>query len=211
MAFGPEERFVRHLGIYTAVFGLDNYLGMKNTGRLYAAPGKAANIFTARGNTEARAAFHFAAPEGLPYDRRDPRAQQRIIAGRFADEGWEVPRLLTEMAASADFHFDANAQVEMDTWAAGRVVLLGDAGYCAGPTSGRGTSQALMDAYVLAGELAAAGGDHTTAFAAYEQDPGHAGRRRPREHPYRTRQAPRLRRMTGPAGMLSSARPARPR
>ncbi|MFB0630816.1 FAD-dependent monooxygenase [Streptomyces sp. AB3(2024)] len=168
LAFGPEERFVRHLGIYTAVFSLDNYLGMKNTGRLYAAPGKAANIFTARGNTEARAAFHFAAPEGLPYDRRDPRAQQRIVAGRFADEGWEVPRLLTEMAASKDFYFDANAQVEMDTWATGRVVLLGDAGYCAGPPSGRGTSQALMGAYVLAGELAAAGGDHTTAFAAYE-------------------------------------------
>ncbi|WP_371677758.1 FAD-dependent monooxygenase [Streptomyces sp. NBC_01276] len=168
LAFGPEERFVRHLGVYTAVFSLDNYLGMKNTGRLYAAAGKAANIFTARGNTEARAAFHFAAPEGLPYDRRDPREQQRIVAGRFADDGWEVPRLLTEMAASADFYFDANAQVEMETWANGRVVLLGDAGYCAGPTSGRGTSQALMGAYVLAGELAVAAGDHATAFAAYE-------------------------------------------
>ncbi|MGW8781364.1 FAD-dependent monooxygenase [Streptomyces sp. NPDC055796] len=167
LAFGPEEEFVRHLGIYTGIFNLDNYLGLRNTGRLYAAPGKAANIFTARDNTEARAAFHFAA-DNLEYDRRDPAAQKRIIADRFATDGWEVPRLLEEMEAATEFFFDSNAQVEMDTWSAGRVVLLGDAGYCAGPTSGRGTSQALIGAYLLAGELAARGGDHTAAFAAYE-------------------------------------------
>ncbi|MFE5537463.1 FAD-dependent monooxygenase [Streptomyces sp. NPDC056492] len=168
LAFGPEEEFVRHLGIYTAIFNLDNYLGLRNTGRLYTAPGKAANIFTARANTEARAAFHFAA-EDLEYDRRDPAAHKRIVAERFADEGWEVPRLLREMNAAQEFFFDANAQVEMDTYSAGRIVLLGDAGYCAGPTSGRGTSQALIGAYLLAGELATHHGDHATAFAAYEQ------------------------------------------
>ncbi|MFE2852246.1 FAD-dependent monooxygenase [Streptomyces lavendulae] len=168
LTFGPEERFLRHLGIYTAIFNLDNYLGLENTGRLYAVPGKAANIFTARANTEARAAFHFAA-EGLEYDRRDPASHKRIIAERFAGEGWEVPRLLEEMDAAQEFFFDANAQVEMDTWAAGRVVLLGDAAACAAPTSGRGTSQALIGAYVLAGELAVSGGDHVAAFAAYEE------------------------------------------
>ena len=56
----------------------------------------------------------------------------------------------------------------MGTWSAGRVALLGDAGYCASPMSGRGTSQALLGAYVLAGELATAA-DHRTAFAAYER------------------------------------------
>ncbi|RST08679.1 FAD-dependent oxidoreductase [Streptomyces sp. WAC07149] len=168
LAFGPEEQYVRHLGIYTAIFNLDNYLGLKNTGHLYAAPGKAANIFTARANTEARAAFHFAA-DHLEYDRRDTAAHKRIVAERFADEGWEVSRLLKEMDAAQEFFFDSNAQVEMDSWSSGRVVLLGDAGYCAGPTSGRGTSQALIGAYLLAGELAAREGDHTAAFAAYEQ------------------------------------------
>ncbi|MFJ8208893.1 FAD-dependent monooxygenase [Streptomyces sp. NPDC096033] len=168
LAFGPEEQYVRHLGIYTAIFILDNYLALKNTGRLYAAPGKAANIFTARDNTEARAAFHFAA-DHLEYDHRDPAAHKRIIADRFAGEGWEVPRLLKEMDAAQEFFFDSNAQVEMESWSAGRVVLLGDAGYCAGPTSGRGTSQALIGAYLLVGELAARDGDHTAAFAAYEE------------------------------------------
>lgn len=131
------------------------------------AAGKAANIFTARANTEARAAFHFAA-EHLSYDRRDPAAHKRIVAERFAGEGWEVPRLLKEMDAAQEFFFDSNAQVEMDTWSAGRIVLLGDAGYCAAPTSGRGTSQALIGAYLLAGELATHNADHPTAFAAYE-------------------------------------------
>lgn len=42
------------------------------------------------------------------------------------------------------------------------------AGYCAAPTSGRGTSQALVGAYLLAHELADAAGDHESAFAAYE-------------------------------------------
>ncbi|MFF8983798.1 hypothetical protein ACF08E_10445 [Streptomyces globisporus] len=51
----------------------------------------------------------------------------------------------------------------------GRVVRLGDSGYCAAPTSGRGTSQALIGAYVLAGELARADSDHTSAFTAYEK------------------------------------------
>ncbi|MFF7687820.1 FAD-dependent monooxygenase [Streptomyces syringium] len=169
LAFGPEEQFVRHLGIYTAIFSLDNYLGLRNTGHLYSVPGRAANIFSARNNTEARAALHFAS-EPLEYDWRDVEEHRRIVAERFADEGWQVPRLLREAAEASDFYFDANAQVKMDRWSTGRVVLLGDAGYCAAPTSGRGTSQALIGAYVLAGELAAAGGEHTAAFEAYERE-----------------------------------------
>lgn len=168
LTFGPEEQYVRHLGIYTAIFSLDNYLGLRNTGRLYSVPGRSANIFSARNNTEARAALHFAS-DPLEYDRRDVEEHRRIVAERFAGEGWEVPRLLREAAGAHDFYFDANAQVEMDRWSEGRVVLLGDAGYCAAPTSGRGTSQALIGAYILAGELAAADGEHAAAFAAYER------------------------------------------
>jgi 2-polyprenyl-6-methoxyphenol hydroxylase-like FAD-dependent oxidoreductase len=41
----------------------------------------------------------------------------------------------------------------MPTIAQGRVTLVGDAGYCASPLSGMGTSLALVGAYVLAGEL----------------------------------------------------------
>ncbi|GAA3378100.1 hypothetical protein GCM10020367_56310 [Streptomyces sannanensis] len=49
-------------------------------------------------------------------------------------------------------------------------MLVGDAAYCASPASGQGTSLALVGAYVLAGELAAAAGDHAAGFAAYERE-----------------------------------------
>lgn len=55
----------------------------------------------------------------------------------------------------------------MDTWSAGRIGLVGDAAYAASPASGQGTSLALVGAYVLAAELAAAN-DHESAYTAYE-------------------------------------------
>jgi 2-polyprenyl-6-methoxyphenol hydroxylase-like FAD-dependent oxidoreductase len=52
-----------------------------------------------------------------------------------------------------DFYFDSLAQIHMPSWSSGRVTLVGDAGYCASPLSGMGTSLALVGSYVLAGEL----------------------------------------------------------
>jgi 2-polyprenyl-6-methoxyphenol hydroxylase-like FAD-dependent oxidoreductase len=57
----------------------------------------------------------------------------------------------------------------MPSWSAGRVVLVGDAAYCASPVSGAGAELALTGAYRLAGELAAAAGDHRRAFGDYER------------------------------------------
>ncbi|MEV0276504.1 FAD-dependent monooxygenase [Streptomyces sp. NPDC050610] len=81
-----------------------------------------------------------------------------------------MPRLLDIMESADDFIFDTLSQIRMDTWSRGRVVLLGDAACCAAPSSGMGTSQAMAGAYVLAGELAAAAGDHGPAFAAFEKE-----------------------------------------
>jgi 2-polyprenyl-6-methoxyphenol hydroxylase-like FAD-dependent oxidoreductase len=80
-----------------------------------------------------------------------------------------VPRLLTAMRAAPDFYFDSASQVRMGSWSAGRVTLVGDAGYCPSPLSGQGSSLALVGAYVLACELRAADGDHRDAFAAYQR------------------------------------------
>jgi 2-polyprenyl-6-methoxyphenol hydroxylase-like FAD-dependent oxidoreductase len=169
LVFGPHQRFVRHLGLYTATFSLPNHLGLPDTGRLPSMPGKAAAVLSTCDNTGARAELHFASGP-LAYDRDDAAQHKRIVAEQFAGEGRPIPRLLEEMSRAQDLFFDVNAQVEMDRWSSGRVALLGDAGYCAAPTSGRGASQALIGAYVLAGELAVAGGDHTVAFATYERE-----------------------------------------
>src|SRR6185295_19174045 len=83
--------------------------------------------------------------------------------------GWQIPRLLELMTGATDWYFDVAAQVDLKEWARGRVALTGDAAYCASPMSGQGSSLALIGAYVLAGELAAASGDHRTAFAEYDR------------------------------------------
>jgi 2-polyprenyl-6-methoxyphenol hydroxylase-like FAD-dependent oxidoreductase len=168
LAFGPEERFVNHLGTYLAVFSAPNFLGLDNwqVWLRDAAAGYA--VYPVRDNAELRVTLGFAAGP-LDYDYRDTRQQMALVAERLADVGWETPRLLKAMWEAPDFYFDAMAQTRMDHWAAGRVALLGDAGYCPSPLSGQGTSLALAGAYVLAAELAAAGGDHRAGFAGYER------------------------------------------
>jgi 2-polyprenyl-6-methoxyphenol hydroxylase-like FAD-dependent oxidoreductase len=83
--------------------------------------------------------------------------------------GSRVGRLLDETDNADAFYLDSITQLRMDSWSRGRVSLVGDAGYCPGPAVGGSTSLAVVGAYVLAGELAAAEGDHTRAFAEYER------------------------------------------
>ncbi|KAK8085640.1 oxidoreductase [Apiospora hydei] len=80
-------------------------------------------------------------------------AQKALLEEHFSDAGWECERILREMETTDDFYFDMVAQVKMDMWSKGRVVLLGDAGYCASPISGLGTTLAFTAAYNLAGCL----------------------------------------------------------
>ncbi len=168
LAFGDESQFVRHLGLYLAIFTIPNDLGLDHWQLIYAVPGKSVTITSARENAEARAIFFFASP-ALAYDYHDTRQQQEILAGAFGAERWEVPQLLTAMPSAPDFYFDSISQIRLDSWSAGRVSLTGDAAYCPSPLSGQGTSLALAGAYVLAGELRAASGDHRVAFARYQQ------------------------------------------
>ncbi|HEV7652276.1 MAG TPA: FAD-dependent monooxygenase [Actinophytocola sp.] len=86
------------------------------------------------------------------------RTRARAGRSRGCSRAWRARRTST---------FDSLSQVHMDTWSAGRIGLVGDAAYAASPASGQGTSLALVGAYVLAAELAAAN-DHESAYTAYE-------------------------------------------
>jgi 2-polyprenyl-6-methoxyphenol hydroxylase-like FAD-dependent oxidoreductase/tryptophan-rich sensory protein len=98
----------------------------------------------------------------------DVARQKAWLRERFADAGWQAPRVLAGMDATDDFYFDVLRQVRMPRWSKGRVVLTGDAAWCATPIAGIGTTLAVTGAYVLAAELAR-GDDVAAAFAAYEQ------------------------------------------
>ncbi|GHE12772.1 FAD-dependent monooxygenase [Streptomyces alanosinicus] len=168
LSFGPEERFTRHLGTHLAIFSSDNFLALDDW-QLWLRDGEAGyGVYPVRDNSELRISFGFAAGP-LPAGHRGVEQDRRFVADRMAMLRWETPRLLKALREADDFYFDAMTQVRMDHWWNGRTVLLGDAGYCASPLSGQGTSLALVGAYVLADALRRAGADHRAAFARYEK------------------------------------------
>ncbi|MFJ1455253.1 FAD-dependent monooxygenase [Nocardia sp. N2S4-5] len=167
LAFGPEPRFAEHMGYYISIYTIPNFLGLDHWEQDYNTPGTIAGAYSARGNTQAKAIFAWAS-DPIDYDYRDAGQQKKIVADTFAGQGWQVPQLLAHLDDAPDFYFDAMVQIHMDSWHTGRVGLVGDAGYCASPLSGQGADLSLVGAYTLAGELAAAAGDHTVAFANYE-------------------------------------------
>jgi 2-polyprenyl-6-methoxyphenol hydroxylase-like FAD-dependent oxidoreductase len=161
LAFGPEPEFVRYLGAYTAYFTVPDPGDLDHWFLMYNAPGgRVAGLRPERGGT-AKASLSFRADRPLP----DPLA---VLPARMAGAGWRVPELLSALPAAPDVYCDSISQVRVDRWWRGRVVLLGDAGYCGSPLAGLGTSMALVGAYVLAGELAAAPSDPASAFAVYQ-------------------------------------------
>ncbi|QHC20541.1 FAD-dependent monooxygenase [Streptomyces sp. GS7] len=169
LAFGPEERFLRHLGGYLSAFSMENELSLDREELYHALPGKLTCVYHSAGEPGAKGLLGFRSPR-LEYDHRDTERQLDLLDGAFAGDGWQIPRLLEAAREADDLYFDGLHLVQMDRWSRGPVVLLGDAAHCASPASGQGTGMALVGAYVLAGELAAAGGEPTVAFARYEAE-----------------------------------------
>lgn len=171
LVFGPEERFVKPLGGYNAWFTAPDTVGLNGWYLMYQAPGLNASMRPSHDPALCKAGLAFRS-EPIAYDRRDPDEQRALLTKYFAGAGWQCDALLAAAATADDFYFDAFAQVQMPTISDGRVTLAGDAGYCASPLSGMGTSLALVGAYVLAGELGPAETLDTqriqTALAKYE-------------------------------------------
>lgn len=168
LAFGPHERFLRHLGHAMAFYTVPNEFGLDRWLLDCVVPGRSAGLRPIRDAALGMALFSFAATEAELADR-DPGTQKALLRTKMAGLGWLTPRILAHADAADDFYLDAVAQVVMDGWSVGRVALLGDAAFCSSPMSGQGTSLALVGAYVLAGELAGADWRPAPAFAAYER------------------------------------------
>jgi 2-polyprenyl-6-methoxyphenol hydroxylase-like FAD-dependent oxidoreductase len=169
-AFGPEAQFLRPLGGYQAWFTTPAAPDLDDWFLMHRAPGGlVSSLRPGRLPDEAKASIGFrSAP--VEVDRRDGAAVRALVRARFAGvTGWRVPWLLDAMDAAPDFAFDSIDQVRMDRWTSGRVALIGDAACSPTSITGMGTSLAVVGAYVLAGELRRAGGEHATAFARYDR------------------------------------------
>jgi 2-polyprenyl-6-methoxyphenol hydroxylase-like FAD-dependent oxidoreductase len=174
IVFGPRERFVRHLGLVLAFYSVPNEFGLDRWLIDYQdqESGRSAGLRPIQDATRAMAMFSFPSADpsvDLGVDYRDVAAQKRLLRERMAGFGWLTPRILEHLDDTPDFYLDQVAQVVMDRWSSGRVGLLGDAAFSSSPMSGGGTGLALVGAYLLAGELAAAGWDPAAGFAGYER------------------------------------------
>jgi 2-polyprenyl-6-methoxyphenol hydroxylase-like FAD-dependent oxidoreductase len=151
---------LRHLGAHIAIFDVPNELGLDREEVFYTEPGRMVFAYATGPDAPAKV--------GLVFGSDEPRLDREVLAEKFAGMGWQVPRFLEVLRDTEEVYFDSLSQVELPRYSAGRVVLLGDAAHCPSPSAGQGTSMALVGAYLLAAELAAAGGDHRAAFDAYE-------------------------------------------
>ncbi len=169
LVFGSVERFEDYLGYMVAAFEVDGYRPRDEGVYVsYAAPGRQVARFAMRGD-RTLFLFVFAAVESPSVDPHEVGAHNAVLHGVFDRAGWECPKILAALDDCDDVYFDRVSQVRMAAWSLGRVALVGDAAFCPSLLAGEGSGLAMTAAYVLAGELAAAGGRPATAFQRYEQ------------------------------------------
>jgi 2-polyprenyl-6-methoxyphenol hydroxylase-like FAD-dependent oxidoreductase len=74
LTFGPEERFIKPLGIFLAIFTVPNFLHLDYWQMFHQSDTGTAGVYSARNNSEARAMLAFT-DSGLDIDYRDIEAQ----------------------------------------------------------------------------------------------------------------------------------------
>ncbi|MCA2318798.1 FAD-dependent monooxygenase [Mycobacterium intracellulare] len=179
LTFGEEAGLTRFLGGYLSVLSAPKALVRAGEMVGHVGVGRFAGIYTADHLDDARVVFLFHRREEPDYDHRDVLRQKELLRDAFTGMHDQVDGWLAEIERTPTFYFDSITQLRTDRWSRRRVTLVGDAGYCPGPAVGGSTSLAVLGAYVLAGELARADGDHLRAFAAYElqmREPVHRSR-----------------------------------
>jgi 2-polyprenyl-6-methoxyphenol hydroxylase-like FAD-dependent oxidoreductase len=170
LVFGPEEQFEKYLGIKVAAFDIKGYRPREDlVARLYTEVGFQVTAFPIRDDATMFALTFLDDERELPATRA---GQESLLRARFASAGWETPVILEQMSSAASLYLDRVSQIRMPpslpSWTRGRVALLGDAAACASLLAGQGSALAMVEAYVLAAELARAP-SHVQAFADYER------------------------------------------
>jgi 2-polyprenyl-6-methoxyphenol hydroxylase-like FAD-dependent oxidoreductase len=171
LAFGPECRFERYLGIKVAAFEVGGYRPRDELAYvLYPDVGQVVGRFAMRDD---RTMFLFTFADPNPALPSDAHEQKIALKNRFGRSGWECPQILEALSATDNVYFDRVSQIEMGpdpgSWTNGRVTLLGDAAFCISLLGGQGSALAMVAAYILAGELHRTEGRLAEAFGAYQK------------------------------------------
>ena len=169
LAFGPEAGFEVSLGYHVAAFEVNGYRPRDEL--VYVSHGVAGRQISRFSMRDDTTLFLFVFRDEYVTSQSPSSEQERksVLANVFADVGWECPRILAAMEEAGGVYFDRVSQIRMDRWTKGRTALIGDAAACVSLLAGEGTGLAMAEAYVLAGELRDCGGDHSAAFARYQE------------------------------------------
>lgn len=166
LVFGDEENFTYFMGgyVYLKVVPATGILP-PNVSEVFSVPGRTAMLNGYDDRTDIGLAFRTAGE--IEYDYRDRAQQRAMIHDHFDGLGWKVPTALKHVGTDDDFYFDRINQIRMPSWSKGRVVLVGDAGYCVSPVAGMGGSMAIIGAGRIAEALEQHGADYAAAFQDY--------------------------------------------
>lgn len=169
IAFGPDAEFEYPMGCHVASFELAGYRPRdENLYVAHTAPGRYIARFPVR--DDRTLFFMLLRDEYLRGKAPSSTAERKAgLNHAFSGMGWECPAILSALEHVEGVYFDSISQVRMDTWAKGRVALLGDAAACPSLIAGEGAGLALAMAYVLAGELHLHGADLDSALTQYQQ------------------------------------------
>ncbi|MDH7974186.1 FAD-binding domain [Sphingomonas sp. AR_OL41] len=168
LAFGEEQQFAHDLGYHVAAFDVFGYAPRDDLVYVsHAEPGRQISRFTERGN-RTMFLFVFADRWMVGAEPQTAEERKRALMQAFWGMGWEWPGIAECLAAIDDIYFDRVRQIRMPAWSTGRVALIGDAAAAVSLLAGEGAGLGMLEAYVLAGELAASEGAHRLAFAQYE-------------------------------------------
>jgi 2-polyprenyl-6-methoxyphenol hydroxylase-like FAD-dependent oxidoreductase len=167
LMFGPQERFEKRLGYVVAAFEAPGYRPRNEDAYvMYNESGRMIGRVSLRDD---KTLFLFVFADDADTPIHDLAAQKRLLRSKFAKSQWECRRILDALDDAPELYFDRVSQIRMEHWSCGRVALVGDAAYCVSLLAGQGSALAMTGAYILAGELAKAGGQHDIAFANYEK------------------------------------------
>jgi 2-polyprenyl-6-methoxyphenol hydroxylase-like FAD-dependent oxidoreductase len=180
LAFGPESKYLRYLGIHTAAYtfadpGLHKKLG--NQFAITDSVDKTVGLYPIRDERIAVFTAHRTPDSAIPADPR------MVVQTTYSDLGWLIPDALTHCPDPPALYYDQVSQIEMPRWTTDRVALVGDAGQAVSLLAGQGASLAVAGAQLMASELANeanlahALSNYTMRMAAPVADKQAAGRR----------------------------------
>ncbi|KAJ4303641.1 hypothetical protein N0V90_002542 [Kalmusia sp. IMI 367209] len=170
-AFGEEvsKESFKELGFQVAYFNIPRGGSDSSLAKIFFAPRSRA-IMLRNGDRPETQIYFFTNHnmEKIKEAYKKTTAEQKEAwTETFKGAGWETDRFLAGMQKANDFYTHQLAQIKLPALYKGRVVLVGDAGYCPSVLTGKGTTSSFIGAYVLAGEIARHSTDVDAALKSY--------------------------------------------